>query len=577
MTPLSPPTTSSDSSRSGAAAPLPEPTGRQTPPIDELRVLFVDDDPLALLFYEKMIGPKLAAYHLAGDGREGLFAFARFAPDVVVTDIRMPHVSGLEMAKAIRDMRSDTPIIVATAFEHTDYFTRAIEIGVYRYVCKPTEVETLIDCLAECGEVVKRRRELRAQKHLNETVLHSLPYPAMLLARADRRIKLANKAAMDLGLIAGDRDESGFGFAWGEQDLQALELQVGRQERGPMQFFGHAAFGRVWNVTLAMVGPGLVFVSAADVTRNIELERALRQAEAAYRTIFENAVEGIFQTAADGSILKANEALARIFGYDSTAQMLEALGGNIEAAYLEPAQRADLLRELRHNDSVSGFECQIRKKGGEAIWVSVSARAVRDEFGEIVCIEGLAEDITEAKRRELELKQRATHDELTGLPNRNFFRSQAEHMLAQAKRTATPLAMLYIDLDDFKDVNDNFGHYAGDEVLREIAGRLTGRLRKSDFLARIGGDEFFAILWNMDCHDKALDIARGIVEDVHRPCLAQDRQCLVGASVGVSLYPEDGEIVEELVKKADQAMYQAKRLGKNVCQIFSGTGGFNCD
>ena len=547
------------------------------PRIDDLRVLFVDDDPLSLMFYEKVIGPKLAAYHLAGDGREGLFAFARFAPDVVVTDIRMPHVSGLEMAQNIRGMRADIPIIIATAFEHTDYFTRAIEIGVYRYVCKPTEVETLIDCLAECGEAVKRRRELLAQRQLNETVLHSLPYPAMLLSRADRRIMLANKAAMDLGFTAGDRDETGFAFAWGEQDLENLESQAVRQERGQAQFFGHAAFDRIWNVTLAMVGPGLIFVSAADVTRNIELERALRQAEATYRTIFENAVEGIFQTAPDGRILKANEALARIFGYDSTPEMLEALGGNIEAAYLEPCKRAQFLAELQKNDAITGFECQIRKKGGDVAWVSVSARAVRDEKGEIVCLEGLTEDITEAKRRELELKKRATHDELTGLPNRNFFRSQAEHMLAQAKRTATPLAMLYIDLDDFKDVNDNFGHHAGDEVLREIAGRLTGRLRKSDFLARIGGDEFFAILWNMDCHDKALDVARGIVNDVHRPCLAQGRQCLVGASVGVSLYPDDGESVEDLVKKADQAMYHAKRLGKNVCQIFSGTGGFNCD
>jgi len=575
MIPSSPPTTSSDLSPSAAARES-EPLPCAAPRIDDLRVLFVDDDPLTRAVFARGIGPGLAAFHLADDGREGLFAFARFAPDVVVADICMPHVSGLEMAQTIRSMRSDIPIIIATAFDNIGYLKQAIEIGVYRYVGKPLEIDSLISCLAECGETVKRRRELLAQRHLNETVLHSLPYPAMLLARADRRIMLANKAAMDLGLSAGDRDEDGFGFAWSEQDLEALEFQTGRQERGPAQFFGHAAFGRIWNVTLAMVGPGLVFVSAADVTRNIELERALRQAEATYRTIFENAVEGIFQTSPDGSILKANEAMARIFGYASTTEMMEALGGNVESAYLEPGYRAQLLDALQKNDAVTGFECQILKKGGDVAWVSVSARAVRDENGEIARLEGLTEDITEAKRRELELKKRATHDELTGLPNRNFFRSQAEHMLAQAKRTGTPLAMLYIDLDDFKDVNDSFGHHAGDEVLRQIAGRLTGRLRKSDFLARIGGDEFFAILWNMDCQDKTLDIARGIVEDVHRPCQGQGWTCLVGASVGVSLYPGDGESVEELVKKADQAMYQAKRLGKNVCQIFSETGAFDC-
>ncbi|MBF0481061.1 MAG: diguanylate cyclase [Desulfovibrionaceae bacterium] len=525
------------------------------------------------MIFEHGVGPKLAAHHLARDGREGLYAFARFAPDVVVTDIRMPHVSGLEMARTIRSMRADIPIIVSSAFDDSDYLKQAIDLGITRYACKPLDIDELVRGLAECGETVKHRRELLAQRHLSETVLHSLPYPAMLLARADRRIVLANKAAMDLGLLAGGRDEAGFGHAWGEQDLMNLESQAGRQERGPAQFFGHAAFGRVWNVTLAMAGPGLVFVSAADVTRDIELERALRQAEATYRTIFENAVEGIFQTTPDGRILKANAAMARIFGYGSTPEMVEALGGNLEAAYLDPGERRRFIGELQENGAVTGFECQIRKKGGDVAWVSISARAVRDENGAVACLEGLTEDVTEIKRRELELKKRATHDELTGLPNRNFFRTEAEHMLAQAKRTQTPLAMLYIDLDDFKDVNDHFGHQAGDEVLREIAGRLTGRLRKSDFLARIGGDEFFAVLWNMESHDMALAVARGIIEDVHRPCLEKDRACLVGASVGVSLYPDDGDSVEDLVKKADQAMYQAKRLGKNVCQAFAETGG----
>jgi diguanylate cyclase (GGDEF)-like protein/PAS domain S-box-containing protein len=570
----SPPTTSSDSSPDPAAASV---AGQSVQPfIGDLSVLFVDDDPVARKVFEKGIGPHLSDFHLAEDARQGLFSFARYAPDVVVTDIHMPGQSGLEMAQVIRGMRNDIPIIIATAFENTDYFRQAIEIGVYRYVAKPLDLLSLASCLAECGELVKRRRELLAQKHLSETVLHSLPYPAMLLRRADRRIMLANKAAMDLGFVAGAADSAGFAYAWGEQDLENLEFQASRQERGPAMFFGHAAFGRIWNVIVSVVGPGLVFVSAADVTRHNELERALRQAEATYRTIFENAVEGIFQTTPDGRLLKANEALARIFGYDSAPELIRAVGGDVGGIYIDPERRHELMRELRQRDVVTGFEFQIRKNGGAAAWISVSLRATRGEGGEVIRLEGLAEDVTEKKRHEQELKKRATHDELTGLPNRNFFHTQAGHMLAQAKRTGTPMALLYIDLDDFKQVNDNHGHHIGDGVLREVTQRLSGRLRSSDFLARIGGDEFFVLLWNLSNRETAMDFAGKLAEDVRRPCLVEGIDCKVGASVGISLYPDDGDVLDELVKKADAAMYLAKRLGKSACQISPEGGGFDC-
>ena len=165
------------------------------------------------------------------------------------------------------------------------------------------------------------------------------------------------------------------------------------------------------------------------------------------------------------------------------------------------------------------------------------------------------------KRQEDKLRQLADQDSLTGLGNRSFFRSRLSHALARAKRSFSQMALLFIDLDKFKEINDRWGHNAGDRILREVASRLQGALREGDTLARLGGDEFAILLEDITSLDEATQVAERIREDLIAPHLVGDQQIHAPPSIGISLFPQHGQTDEELLGLADRAMYRAKDEG----------------
>jgi diguanylate cyclase (GGDEF)-like protein/PAS domain S-box-containing protein len=296
-----------------------------------------------------------------------------------------------------------------------------------------------------------------------------------------------------------------------------------------------------------------------DITRQREDEQALRDAEARYRSIFENAIEGIFQTTPEGRYLSANPALARLYGYDSPDALIAVLQDIEHQLYVEPHRREEFKGEMQVRGRVTNFESQVYVRDGSVIWISENARAVRGADGQIRYYEGTVEDITDRKMAERRMAHQATHDGLTGLPNRYLLQDRIEQAIRQATREKTNVGVLFIDLDRLKEVNDTLGHQAGDELIRIVSQRLRRCLRTGDTVARIGGDEFVLLLPSLLTEGAIAQAKRRVLEATSASCQINGREVTTSCSVGASLFPRDGNDAEALLKRADEAMYGEKQ------------------
>ena len=300
-----------------------------------------------------------------------------------------------------------------------------------------------------------------------------------------------------------------------------------------------------------------------DISAQKQSEAKLREAEKRFRSIFENAIEGIFQTTADGRYLAANPALARIYGYSSPQELMSNLTNIASQLYLDPNRRDEFIKILEQDDIVQDFESQVFRKDGSVIWISESCRAVRDPSGELLYFEGMVEDVTERKETEDRLLHDALHDSLTGLPNRALFIDRLRHAMKRRERSASDYAVLFIDCDRFKLINDSLGHMAGDQVLIELARRIGQCLRSGDTLARLGGDEFVVLAEGLERPEIAATVARRIQSTLTEPIVLEGEAYYLTTSIGIAHasanYTDPGEVLRD----ADTAMYAAKEQGRD--------------
>ena len=309
-----------------------------------------------------------------------------------------------------------------------------------------------------------------------------------------------------------------------------------------------------------------------DVTARKEAEQGLLEAERRYRSIFENAIEGVFQSTTDGGYISVNPALARIYGYASAEELIVSLRDIKHQLYVEPERRTEFMRMMAEVGLVSNFESRVYRRDGEIIWISENARAVRDETGNLMFYEGTVEAITERKLYEAEIRHQADHDALTSLPNRTMLHNYLQRVVqdVRQKEGGSLTAVAFVDLDQFKFINDSLGHQVGDELLKTIAQRLVSCVRDTDLVARQGGDEFVLVLRNQADEASVTEVLQRILTEVSRPWVTGDREFHITCSIGVSRCPGDGMDVETLLKNADSAMYKAKELGRNNFQFFAG-------
>ena len=306
-----------------------------------------------------------------------------------------------------------------------------------------------------------------------------------------------------------------------------------------------------------------------DVTEQVMRERQLADAEMRYRSIFEDSVIGMFQTSIDGGYLAANRALARLYGYASAAELIAGLSDIARRLYVDPGRREEFKRRIRATGRVVDFESEVYRCDGSRIWISENAHIVYDQDGEAQYYEGTVEDITERYRARRELEYQATHDPLTGLPNRNLLQDRLHQAVLRARRQGGRGGVAFIDLDNFKFVNDSLGHGAGDRLLVEIAQRLRSCLRDTDTVARYGGDEFVLILGDYDGQGDGLQVLQRLKTAIAEPFELEGHELRVDCSIGVSVFPDDGEEMESLLRHADAAVNHAKRLGKGQFQFYT--------
>ena len=295
-----------------------------------------------------------------------------------------------------------------------------------------------------------------------------------------------------------------------------------------------------------------------------ELEKHAELAEEKLRLaakVFENVLEGVMVTDASANVLSINPAFTHITGYESD----EIVGKN-PSVMRTKFHSADFFREMWHQLSESGQwrgEIWNKRKGGDVFLAWQTISAVRNEGGKITHYVSVLFDITERKRHEELVRYQAYHDVLTGLPNRQLFHDRLTQALLHARREGEMLSVMFLDLDRFKDVNDTLGHDVGDKLLCEMAKRLKTNIRKGDTVARLGGDEFVLLLPRIKQLDNLVQLAEKVLESMRAPARIGEHELMLTTSIGISVYPRDGDKPDVLIKQADEAMYRAKQSGRN--------------
>lgn len=305
--------------------------------------------------------------------------------------------------------------------------------------------------------------------------------------------------------------------------------------------------------------------TAELVTANTQLRRA----EEKYRAIFEDAVVGIFQITPEGRPLSINRALAEMHGFDSPEQFLAAVSSVASELFVNPGQMDEMRRVLEGAGVVRGAELQVYRRDGTKKWALVNMRAVRNADGNIVLLEGTVEDVTDRKLAEERVQFLAYYDALTGLPNRTLLLDRLDTALASARRRHEKVAVLFLDLDRFKIINDSLGHSIGDLLLQAVGERLKTRARAQDTIARIGGDEFILVLTAIKDVPDAAVAAERIMDAMTAEFAIERRSFSVSCSIGLSVFPEHGGDGETLIKNADAAMYCAKDNGRSNFRFFT--------
>jgi diguanylate cyclase (GGDEF)-like protein/PAS domain S-box-containing protein len=384
---------------------------------------------------------------------------------------------------------------------------------------------------------------------VNEAFLKTLGY---------RRAEVIGRSVHDLGIWANEQERDRV-FRAMEQQIEVRDLEVRFRTKS-----GREVVGLVSAETIEINGQQFILTLFKDISERKRLE----EDRARLAAIVESSDDAIMATAVDGSITSWNAGAEKIFGY--CAQEMKGAHLSFLAAPERKEEIARLHQNIRDAEQVMHFETVHVRKDGRQIYVSLTMSPIKNADGAIVGTSCIARDVTERTRMEETIKHQAQHDTLTDLPNRKLFMDFLALELAQARRNRKNLAVLFMDLDHFKQINDTLGHAAGDLLLQAVAQRLKRCVRESDTVARIGGDEFNVLMPDLAQSNDVGTVVGKIMGVFETPFLLDNLEVSATTSVGISMFPEDGTSCDDLVQKADGAMYVAKQSSGNSYQFYNG-------
>jgi diguanylate cyclase (GGDEF)-like protein/PAS domain S-box-containing protein len=431
----------------------------------------------------------------------------------------------------------------------------------------------LVMCI-DVTEAKKTEAAFKEQLHFTRALLEAIPNPVYMKDR-DGRYVMHNRAWMEVwqrdqvGKTVFDLYDRELAERHRQRDLPLLEKpsSVRYEERVPtavgereMLFHKVSLVDREGRIA-GIIG------TVTDVTAYKETERALEASEARFRVLTESGLDLVSVLGEDGTILYQTPALRSLLGYEP----VDTIGRNVfELIHREDADaaRAAFRRILETSRSREPLEFRIRHRDGQ--WRTFESLGTNcTDNPHIRGVVFNSRDVTDRKAIQQRIQHLAYHDNLTGLPNRGLLQDRLGHAIARAGRSARKVAVLFIDLDNFKNINDTLGHDVGDELLRQVAQRLSGCVRAGDTIARQGGDEFIVLLDNLDDGRGASVVAQKILNSLRAPFALGGTEQHVSGSVGIAVFPDDGGDAQTLMKNADTAMFHGKGIGKNTYQYFT--------
>jgi len=414
--------------------------------LEGLDILLVEDDADLAFLISRALSRHGARVETASNGNEGLEKFSQHAFPIIVTDINMPGMSGLELVSRINGLNQDIQIIATSGNHETGCLISAIELGFNDYLLKPIKIEKLLWAVKRCGDSIACKKRLENEQSIFRAVVECLG-EGITIKDLDYRIRYQNKVMTEM---FGDRT-------------------------------GSTCYGA--------------------------------------------------------------------FGFD------------------EPCHHCPTITALE--DGQPHTSCRDYQVNGSTLHIESTASLIRDSRGMVTGTVEIIRDISERIRNEQTIREMAFLDPLTGLSNRRLFEDRLEQAIAKSRRYGMQFGLLTLDLDNFKEINDTFGHEAGDQVLREAAERIrTCCKRDLDTISRHGGDEFCVIITDCGGKEQLTAIANQLLLQFARPFRLTGSLINVTTSIGVSMFPDNGTIMKELEIASDRAMYAAKKAGRNTFRFW---------
>jgi len=502
--------------------------------------------------------------------------------DIILSDYNVPQLNFEDDLALIRQRLPDTPVILVSGSIGEEKAVELLQLGVWDFLLKDN-LTRLVPSIERClREVADRFARKSAEKELSEqqqllTVVVEGSTDAIFVKDLQGRYLLVNHAASQfvgkpVDQMIGHDDSFIFPAAIATEiiEIDKAIMRSGKTQTHEEYITTLSGEQLIFHVTK---GPMLdyngqvsgLFGISHNITERKKRELALIESESRFSTVFNRNPMAIgISNYASEKFIDVNEAYLQLFGYERN----DVIGHTaIELnLWVYPEEKARMYISLSEHGQIQNQEFMFRTKTGEIGDGLLSAELIN--IGGEQCVLRMLTDITEKKKAQRVIDYLAHHDALTGLPNRLLVRDRVEQAIAAAKRDKHKIALLFMDLDNFKSINDSLGHASGDVLLEVISHRLREAIRGTDTVSRFGGDEFLVVLSHITASDAVVAVCTKILEDITKPARIDGHELSTSCSIGVTVYPDDGDDFDTLLRKADSAMYYAKDAKGNTYRFF---------